>query len=349
MKGFRKKGAVAVIGMIAVFAVAAAVGLSGKSKAQAARKEENFVQESAVERQEGGDYAESEKDTDSTKNAVLELEDDIYDTKVPAGDRTKMIRLTIGTDSAPVFEIRKEASENQVDFEEWYVTEPYSYKQLVNVSDLYSFLDHYATWSCIGQAEDIDFEDSGLYVEEEFSDTGIVKFMVGQKNEAGNYYVKADYSGNIYEMDGTQVETMTRLQAEDFMMRIASLVYLTTVEKLEIRTDETQAVFDIETDSENNQTYEKDGEIMDEEVFKEMYSSLLSIVIAEETDENPTRKNPVLQLNFIRNTDKLKNTEVNYYPYDENYYVIEKDGQAQFLAEKGKVDEVIGLINSFCR
>lgn len=324
-RGFWKKGIVVIIGIIAVFAVfavAAVVRLSGKSNAESA---------------------------DSTKNAVLELEDNLYGTKVPAGDRSKMIRLTIGNDSVPFFEIRKEPSENQADFEEWYVTEPYSYKQLVNVSDLYSFLDHYATWSCIGQVQDIDFEDSGLYVEEEFSDTGIVKFLIGQKNEEGNYYVKADYSGNIYEMDGEQVETMTGLRAEDFMMGIASLVYLTTVEKLEIRTNETQALFDIKTDSENNQIYEKNGVSVDDKAFKDMYSAILSIVIAKEADSDIDLKEPVLRLHFIRNTDKLEDTEICYYPYDKDYYVIEKDGQVQFLAEKSKVDEVIDLIDLFCQ
>ncbi len=36
---------------------------------------------------------------------------------------------------------------------------------------------------------------------------------------------------------------------------------------------------------------------------------------------------PVLQLSFTRNTDKLKDIQTSYYPYDMDYYPAEKDGQ----------------------
>ena len=128
----------------------------------------------------------------SSKEAVLLLESDSGIKKIPAGDRKKMTRLAIVRENVVLFEIKKEPSENQVDFEEWYITEPYSYKQLVNVSDLYDFLDHYASWDCIDEAKGVEFRGSGLYVEEEFEDTGACRFEIGQQNKEGNYYVKAD-------------------------------------------------------------------------------------------------------------------------------------------------------------
>lgn len=70
-----------------------------------------------------------------------------------------------------------------MDFEEWYVTSPYKNKQLVNVSDLYAFLDHYAAWDYLKQVENMEFKASGLAVEESFSDSGTVRFLNGQKNK----------------------------------------------------------------------------------------------------------------------------------------------------------------------
>ena len=221
----------------------------------------------------------------SSKETVLLLESDSGIKKIPAGDRKKMTRLAIVRENVVLFEIKKEPSENQVGFEEWYITEPYSYKQLVNVSDLYDFLDHYASWDCIDEAKGVEFRGSGLYVEEEFEDTGACRFEIGQQNKEGNYYVKADYSPKIYEVEKKQVEVMTGLEAEDFMMGIANLIYLTTVEKLEVRTEGIAAVFDIETAADNSQIYKRDGSVCNEKGFKEMYAALLSVVIAGEAED----------------------------------------------------------------
>lgn len=292
---------------------------------------------------------EVQKETEaSSKKVLLELEQTEYGSKIPAGNRENIQRLTIRKNGCTVFEIKKEASENQVGFEEWYVTEPYSYKQLVNVSDLYHILDHYSAWPYIAKVEDIEFEDTGIFVEEEFSDTGIAGFHIGQKNEKGNYYVKTDFSEQIYEMDGAQIEAMTGLHPEDFMMGIAGLVYVTTVEQLEIKTENTETVFDIETDAKNDQSYWRDGKEVEGEKFKKLYASLLGIVIKKEAGEEKKLQEPVLRIYFRRNTEKLKDTEIIYYPYDSENYLIEKDGYREFLADKESVDKVVEELDRFC-
>ena len=286
----------------------------------------------------------------SSKEAVLLLESDSGIKKIPAGDRKKMTRLAIVRENVVLFEIKKEPSENQVDFEEWYITEPYSYKQLVNVSDLYDFLDHYASWDCIDEAKGVEFRGSGLYVEEEFEDTGACRFEIGQQNKEGNYYVKADYSPKIYEVEKKQVEVMTGLEAEDFMMGIANLIYLTTVEKLEVRTEGIAAVFDIETAADNSQIYKRDGSVCNEKGFKEMYAALLSVVIAGEAEEIHTQKarEPILGLHFYRNEKELEEVEINYYSYDDNYCLIERNGVREFLTERKALEQVIATIKEYC-
>lgn len=75
----------------------------------------------------------------SSKEMVLNLENDTEGSRIPAGYRENMIRLAIIRDGQTVFAIEKGPSENQEDFMEWYLTEPYETRQLVNVSDLYDF------------------------------------------------------------------------------------------------------------------------------------------------------------------------------------------------------------------
>lgn len=284
----------------------------------------------------------------STKEAVIQMEP-AGTGKIQAGSRENMRRLAIYKDGEAVFEIQKGPSENQADFEEWYLTAPYRSRQLVNVSDIYAFLEKYAAWTYLGRCDNSSFIDSDLSVEEEFSDTGKIIFLIGQKNENGNYYVQEKTTGKVYEMDSVMVETMTELKPEDFLMGIANLVYLTTIEELNIHTKKTAASFTVETDSQNNQLYTREGMELEKEGFKKIYASILSITIQGEAEKKEKKGEPVLHLFFARNTDKLKNVEISYYPYSEDFYLIVKDGQGEFLAEKEAVDKVIKELDEYCR
>ena len=265
-----------------------------------------------------------QEEVPSTKQAVLDLERG-NDAMVPVGNREKMTRLTILRDGEAVFEIEKRPSENQEDFMEWYVTEPYKSPQLVNVSDLYEFLDHYASWDCIGSGNEEGFQESGIIVEEEFSDTGTVRIHLGKKEEntAQTILIEAGDSRKVYEVEEKTLQAMTGLNPEDFMMGIANLVYLTTVESLQIETRKVSALIEIETDENNGQVYRAAGNELD-------------------GDE------AVLSLIFQRNTAGLEDVTVRYFPYDQEHYLIEKNGTAEFLADREQVDGLIEKLERYC-
>lgn len=223
-----------------------------------------------------------EEEVPSTKQAVLDLERG-NDAMVPVGNREKMTRLTILRDGEAVFEIEKRPSENQEDFMEWYVTEPYESPQLVNVSDLYEFLNHYASWDCIGSGNEEGFQESGIIVEEEFSDTGTVRIHLGKKEEntAQTILIEAGDSRKV------------------------------------------SALIEIETDENNGQVYRAAGNELD-------------------GDE------AVLSLIFQRNTAGLEDVTVRYFPYDQEHYLIEKNGTAEFLADREQVDGLIEKLERYC-
>ena len=41
--------------------------------------------------------------------------------------------------------------------------------------------------------------------------------------------------------------------------------------------------------------------------------------------------------------------EIRYFPYDMENYLIEKDGTAEFLADRKQVDDLIKNLNEYCR
>lgn len=290
-----------------------------------------------------------EEEVPSTKQAVLDLERG-NDAMVPVGNREKMTRLTILRDGEAVFEIEKRPSENQEDFMEWYVTEPYKSPQLVNVSDLYEFLDHYASWDCIGSGNEEGFQESGIIVEEEFSDTGTVRIHLGKKEEntAQTILIEAGDSRKVYEVEEKTLQAMMGLNPEDFIMGIANLVYLTTVESLQIETRKVSALIEIETDENNGQVYRAAGNELDGDDFRDLYAEILSVLIEGSAEKREEGEEAVLSFVFQRNTAGLEDVTVRYFPYDQKHYLIEKNGTAEFLADREQVDGLIEKLERYC-
>lgn len=248
-----------------------------------------------------------QEEVPSTKQAVLDLERG-NDAMVPVGNREKMTRLTILRDGEAVFEIEKRPSENQEDFMEWYVTEPYKSPQLVNVSDLYEFLDHYAFWDCIGSGNEEGFQESGTIVEEEFSDTGTVRIHLGKKEEntAQTILIEAGDSRKV------------------------------------------SALIEIETDENNGQVYRAAGNELDGDDFRDLYAEILSVLIEGSAEKREEGDEAVLSLIFQRNTAGLEDVTVRYFPYDQEHYLIEKNGTAEFLADREQVDGLIEKLERYC-
>ena len=248
-----------------------------------------------------------QEEVPSTKQAVLDLERG-NDAMVPVGNREKMTRLTILRDGEAVFEIEKRPSENQEDFMEWYVTESYKSPQLVNVSDLYDFLDHYASWDCIGSGNEEGFQESGIIVEEEFSDTGTVRIHLGKKEEntAQTILIEAGDSRKV------------------------------------------SALIEIETDENNGQVYRAAGNELDGDDFRDLYAEILSVLIEGSAEKREEGDEAVLSLIFQRNTAGLEDVTVRYFPYDQEHYLIEKNGTAEFLADREQVDGLIEKLERYC-
>ena len=248
-----------------------------------------------------------QEEVPSTKQAVLDLERG-NDAMVPVGNREKMTRLTILRDGEAVFEIEKRPSENQEDFMEWYVTESYKSPQLVNVSDLYDFLDHYASWDCIGSGNEEGFQESGTIVEEEFSDTGTVRIHLGKKEEntAQTILIEAGDSRKV------------------------------------------SALIEIETDENNGQVYRAAGNELDGDDFRDLYAEILSVLIEGSAEKREEGDEAVLSLIFQRNTAGFEDVTVRYFSYDQEHYLIEKKGTAEFLADREQVDGLIEKLGRYC-
>lgn len=55
-----------------------------------------------------------------------------------------------------------------------------------------------------------------------------------------------------------------------------------------------------------------------------------------------------MSLIFQRNTAGFEDVTVRYFPYDQEHYLIEKNGTAEFLADREQVDGLIEKLERYC-
>lgn len=145
-------------------------------------------------------------------------------------------------------------------------------------------------------------------MEEEFSDTGTVRIHLGKKEE-------------------NTAQTIL-IEAGD--------------------SRKVSALIEIETDENNGQVYRAAGNELDGDDFRDLYAEILSVLIEGSAEKREEGDEAVLSLIFQRNTAGLEDVTVRYFPYDQEHYLIEKNGTAEFLADREQVDGLIEKLERYC-
>ena len=78
---------------------------------------------------------------------------------------------------------------------------------------------------------------------------------------------------------------------------------------------------------------------MEEKPFKELYQSLIGIMVDAENKET-LEESPEVSMAFTLNVDP-KQVVVDYVPYNRDFYAVFRDGTSEFLASKGQVTKIL--------
>src|SRR5699024_2505294 len=88
------------------------------------------------------------------------------------------------------------------------------------------------------------------------------------------------------------------------------------------------------------ETYKVDGKEVEEKPFKTYYQSLIGLMVDAEND-NESDQDPEVMTTFFLNKGKDREIHVDYVPYDNDFYVVERGGRAEFVISKQQVKKML--------
>ena len=191
------------------------------------------------------------------------------------------------------------------------------------------------------KTEGEDTDEEPVMVAKEFV------LLVGNTDEDGNYYVKTVDGSYVYTMAATTVEEIMNLASEELVSSLVTDYSLADMEKVTIERNGKAYVLtrqETEVKDENSEEtttetkYYLNDEVIQYEDISGFYSKVSGLEWQKMTD-GQNGENPEITITFEKE-DGIKD-KVDYYPYDENFYLVTKTDGSQMLVNKMKVREMI--------
>ena len=104
-----------------------------------------------------------------------------------------------------------------------------------------------------------------------------------------------------------------------------------------------------EGEEETTTSYYYNTNTVEEDAFKTLYQSIISLTYDAEVKDTVDTEGvkPYLTLNFHVSGEQETTLETTYLPYDDSFYLVQKDGKAYFLVDKRKVDDMLQAVKDF--
>lgn len=205
---------------------------------------------------------------------------------------------------------------------------------------------------------EVDPETGETITEKKETKAETYKIYIGNKDEDGtNYYVRVDGNKCVYLLRATTVDKMLDIDAFSLMNSFVCIPNIDTVDWVVINVEGTEYKLEMKHTTEKGDdgkekdvvTYYYNGKEADEDDFKALYQKVVSATYDTEAKEevNIDGVTPYLTMSFHIFGDHEKTVSASFLPYDDNFYVVEKDGLARFLVDKRKVEDIAKALSSF--
>ncbi|HEY5560652.1 MAG TPA: DUF4340 domain-containing protein [Clostridiaceae bacterium] len=169
---------------------------------------------------------------------------------------------------------------------------------------------------------------------------GQVYFMVSGSNNvcttvstnldyfSGNAFVFADKQFSVVNIDNVDKIVINNKGEEHTMV-------ITRTTKKATKASEADSIVT---------TYALDGKNLAETAFKELYKGVIGLQVDAENGKKITG-NPEVTVTFYLNTSGKKENVIKYIPYDSNFYVLDLDGQTEFLVSRLQISNLLDAVN----
>lgn len=184
-----------------------------------------------------------------------------------------------------------------------------------------------------------------------------IKLYIGAEDEEGNFYVKTESSDAVYTMAKEKVDKMLQTDPFSIMSPFISIPNIETVKKIDILIDGNAYTMEIkretikneEGEEETKATYYYNGNVAEEEIFKDVYQIMIAAGYDAEIKKEVSVDNiePFLVITYHLTDAAGGSKTTAYLPYDESFYLIDSGDKIRFFADKREIDDIAEAIIRF--
>lgn len=218
-------------------------------------------------------------------------------------------------------------------------------------------VDYYEQYQVPLEEAYTDSDSGEKITEETITEEKSFKIFVGNKNDDGDYYVKKAGDKAVYTMKADDVDTMLNIDTFNIFSPFISIHNIDTVERIDIDISgkaytmeiERETVTNDEGEEESKGSYYYNGNLVEEDVFKDVYQIMIGAKYDTRLKEEASVEglDPALTITYYDNIGETYTTR--YYPYDESFYLVDNGSTIRFASDKRNIDRVIKAIEEFKR
>jgi hypothetical protein len=193
--------------------------------------------------------------------------------------------------------------------------------------------------------------------EKTIKDQFAYKIFVGNKDEAGDYYVQPDGTNAVYTIQASTIDKMLTMDNFSLMNKYILIPNIANVDQVSVDVNGTAYNMTIERTTQKNAdgkdetvaTYYFNGNKVDESAFKNLYTAMVSPQYDAEIQEDVKTDGvtPYLTMSFHIFGDNERTISASYLPYNDSFFIVKKADGTRFLVDKRKIEDLGKLISSF--
>lgn len=235
----------------------------------------------------------------------------------------------------------------------WYMHKPYNniYSVKYNPMSEMIFGIKDIEWLEIVEEAADDLEQYGL-VDVNFeitfsSDDEEETILIGAPATNQSYYAKLADDDKVFTVDNSALHPYS-YQAFDLVEKFVKIIALDVLIELDIQIGNENYLVTVDqmndnlTESDSDLIYKINDQQLEEDIFRELYVTLVGLSFDEEVDD-ATYNTPEVTMSYtiIDGDDGEKEITVELVDYDEENYAVFLEGQADFLVKKESLSQVI--------
>ncbi|NLY89633.1 MAG: DUF4340 domain-containing protein [Firmicutes bacterium] len=179
----------------------------------------------------------------------------------------------------------------------------------------------------------------------------------GEEKQDGLVYFKSVDADNVYAMRKSRLSLM-EMKPFALVEKFILLAFIDKVEEVVVEAGEEEYTLTIERlekpkakrgkkeEEESAAIYRINGREMEEETFKKLYQEIIGLRVDTENDRKPVAGEPEIRVNFVFSTSDRQKISYGFVPYDKDFYVVIRDGTADFLIARNRVEKMLAAVRA---